>query len=336
MVINATVREISKEAVLLDMERNSPYIYVTFGGYDWISHYRGPRAISSFNLLKEIDANVKKLYLKARKKGYDFYVLSDHGQIPSMPFDRKYHESFEHFLQRISSVKAKEVAVEGDERSSRAKYIVYKLGYYYKNFSLPLRAFTWALIKVMKYPFREKKKDPSIDWKKKEQLIVFNSSSLAQLYFNYTPNRMSLSDIEKKHPFFVSRLVNHPGVGFVIGKQGDAIEVISAAGKVIINGKKVKFVGERFLKRYGDEKKLVKQIQYFAHIKYTGDLIINGDYDGERIVAFEEYHFGSHDSIGGDQNDAFFISKKKIDLNHVLNAKDLYHIFLQYHRKKGL
>ncbi len=53
-------------------------------------------------------------------------------------------------------------------------------------------------------------------------------------------------------------------------------------------------------------------------------------------MAFEEFHFGSHDSIGGAQSDAFFVSKEKIKLDHIINAKDLYHIFLQYHKKKGL
>ncbi len=333
MIINSIVREVTTEASVLEMERNVPYIYTTYVGYDWISHYRGPRAISSFSLLTQIDFSVRKLYKKAVEKGYDFYVISDHGQVPAIPFDRLYHESFEDFLERVSNMEAGVESTHGVERGSRAKYLGYKLGYYYKQFSLPLRAGVYGLLKVFKKTFKQKEKSS----KKFKPLTVLFSSSLAHLYFTYTKRKMSLEDIEKKHLFLVSRIVNHPGVGFVIGRSEKGVEVIADSGKVVINGEKVKFVGEHFLKKYGDEGKLVKQLQEFAQLKYGGDLIINGDYNGERIVAFDDFHLGSHDAVGGEQSDAFFISKEKVDLSHVLNSKDLYHLFIQYHDlKKGL
>src|SRR3989338_2999947 len=267
--VNATVREISTEAALLEMQRNVPYIYLTYGGYDWISHYRGPESLSAFTLLRGIYADVKKLYKIAKKNNYDFYVLSDHGQVPAIPFDRLYYESFESYVSKI-----------------------------------------------------------------RKQILMLYSSSLAQMYFTDSTHRCELAEIEKKYPGFVERLVSHPGVGFVIGKQGNSIEIIHAKGRVIISGKDIKFSGERFLQIYGDEKKLIKQITYFAQLKYSGDLILNGAFDGKRIIAFEHFHFGSHDSIGGRQSDAFLISRDKVSLDHVINAKELYGLFFAYHEAK--
>ena len=333
--INATAREISTEAALLEMDRNSPYIYVTYGGYDWISHYRGPESLSSFTVLRQIDSDVKKLYKRARQKGYDVYVLSDHGQVPSVPFERLYYESLDSYVAEISKLPTKGFHAHDSERSSRMKFVYHKLKYYYENFSFPLRVVSSAFIKYMARVFRkEEKHDPKIDWRNRKQIMIFYSSSLAHMYFNDSPHRLDISDIEKRYPDFIYRLVQHPGIGFVIGKQGSAIEVISAKGRVIIRGKDVKHIGERFLHLYGDEAKLLKQIQYFAQLKYAGDLIVNGAYNGEYIVAFEGFHFGSHDSIGGKQNDAFFISKQKHELGHILNAKELYHIFIAYHTLK--
>lgn len=330
--LNATVREVSTEAALLEMQRNVPYIYLTYGGYDLISHYRGPDSLSSFTLLRGIDADLRRLYKVAKKQGYDFYVLSDHGQVPAVPFDRVYYESLESYVAKISRLETKTLH-SYDERNSRMKYVYYKLHYYYEHMSFPLRIGIHALLKFMGRQLR-KEKDPKIDWKNRKQILLLYSSSLVQMYFTDSSHRCEISEIEKKYPGFVERLVKHPGVGFVIGKQGNAIEVISAKGRVILSGRNVKYIGERFLHIYGDEKKLVKQIQYFAQLKYSGDLILNGAFDGKKIIAFEHFHFGSHDSIGGKQSDAFFISRQKIDMSHVLNAKELYGLFYAYHEAK--
>jgi len=330
--VNATVREISTEAALLEMQRNVPYIYLTYGGYDWISHYRGPESLSAFTLLRGIDADVKKLYKIAKKNNYDFYVLSDHGQVPAIPFDRLYYESFESYVSKISNLQTKTLH-SYDERNSRMKYVYYKLHYYYEHISFPLRIGVHTLLKFMGRQLR-KEKDPRIDWKNRKQILMLYSSSLAQMYFTDSTHRCELAEIEKKYPGFVERLVSHPGVGFVIGKQGNSIEIIHAKGRVIISGKDIKFSGERFLQIYGDEKKLIKQITYFAQLKYSGDLILNGAFDGKRIIAFEHFHFGSHDSIGGRQSDAFLISRDKVSLDHVINAKELYGLFFAYHEAK--
>ena len=332
MFTNAIAREVATETTLLELDRNVPHIYLTFGGYDWASHYRGPRSLPSFGILYDIDLSIRRLVKKAEKKGYDIYVLSDHGQIDAEPFERKYHLSFEEFLEKVSNMDAKSIADGNDDRTSKVHFVGNKLRFYYEHASLPLRLLSGVVIKLFKKTFQNNK-EKKINWNKKKQILALCSSSLSQVYFNYTKERLNLSQIEKNHPYFISRLVNHPSIGFIIGIEGKTVKVISNSGKVIITGKKAKFKGERFLQNYGDEKRLVKQIKVFANQKYSGDLIINGHFDGKRIITFNHYQYGSHDSIGGDQVDAFFISKEKIDLSKVINAKELNKIFERYHKK---
>ncbi len=330
--INATAREICTQTGLLDMDRNVPYIYVAYGGYDWISHYRGPNSLSAFHLLNDIDVDTRKLYKLAKKNGYDFYVYSDHGQVPSIPFDRLYYESFESFVQKISKLSAKGYSSKTGEWNW-TKYISYKLEFYFEHLSYPFRTVSRFLFHNIKRLFFIKNKD-EVNWKKKDQIILLYSSSLAHLYFGESTKRLQLHEMEKKYPGFVDKLISHPGVGFVIVKNAENVLVLNSKGKVILMPGKVKFEGEHFLSMYGDEHTLVKKIRAFAELKYSGDIIVNGAFDGERIVAFEFFHFGSHDSIGGKQSDAFFISRDKINLSHVLNAKELYHIFEAYHHAK--
>ena len=332
MLVNSTIKEIGTQSALLEMDRHSPYIYINYGGYDWIAHYRGPRTLSGFHLLKQIDKSVKKLYKKAMKEGYDFYLMSDHGQIEAIPFDRLYYESFAEFVQKATDTKAKSFDLHEVERGSRTKFLKYKLKYYYKGFSLPLKAFASLFLNALNISsIRFRKKSPKLNWQAREQIMMLYSSSLCQMYFNHTTKRLNLGEIGKRYPSLLENLTNHPGVGFVLGKEKDSIKVLSKNGTVVITKDSVKKTGEDFLSHYGDEKKIVEQVRTFANLKYSGDLIINGHYDGKRIVSFEDFHFGSHDSFGGDQTDAFFISKNYFDFSKVRNAKELYEIFKRYH-----
>ena len=334
-IVNATLREISTKTALLEINRNVPFIYINYLGYDLISHYRGPERLSCLEVLKHLDFEIKKLVNKAKSKKYDIYILSDHGQIPSLPFLKLYNETLEDFLKKATNLSTKSFTLNDSEKTSSSEFIYKKLKYIYRDLSLPLRALTWGLIEVLKFSFKkQEKKDPSVDWSKKEQLMVFKASSLSQIYFNYTDKRMELDEIEKKHPFLIPRIVNHPGIGFIIIKNKKNFEVISNVGKVIITPTSVKYIGERFLDKYSTDKKLIKQIRNFASLKHSGDIIINGDYDGKRVISFEDYHFGSHNSLGGKQSEAFFISKEKIKLDHILDARALYKIFIRYHKEK--
>ncbi|MDP3918862.1 MAG: alkaline phosphatase family protein [Nanoarchaeota archaeon] len=332
IMINSIAKEVSTRVALLEMDRNVPYMYIVYIGFDLIGHYRGPENLSSYSVLRQIDIDVKKLYQKAIKQDYDVYIVSDHGMVPSMPFHKVYHETFEDFVERISKIKVE--ATKGDtERSGRTNYVYYKLKYYYRNFSVPLKAASWAMINILNLAFKREQKRFKTHSNKRKGMSIHYSSSLADIYFTDYKGILNKKDIEKNHPYMLDKLVGHPGVGFIIVKDGNNYEVLSDNGKVIIKPSSVVFEGERFLKIYGDEERLVKQIRVLVKQKYSPDIIVNGNFDGKKIIAFEEFHFGSHDSIGAGQNDAFLISKEKLDLSEVTNAKELNKIFERYHQK---
>jgi hypothetical protein len=330
MGVNSILREIATEAALVEVQREVPYIYLTYGGYDWVSHYRGPNAPSSYGALDQIDFSVRKVVKEASQKGYDVYIMSDHGQVDSIPFEKKYFEEFEDFIERATKLKAKEIDMEEEERGSRQRYLYYKLKYYTKHVSVPLKALLWVFTKILKKSL-PKAVIPKVSTKKQE-IVISISSCLAHLYFTKEKKRLSISQIEALYPFLIERIVQHDGVGFIIGIDKGKTIVLAKDGKYEISKDGYKSFGNRFLPIYGEEEKLIDQIREFSSLKYFGDLALNGSYDGKKFVTFEHFHFGTHDGIGGNQQIGFFASKNKMDLDKVKNAKELYKFFKEYHK----
>ena len=297
--INSFTREVLTEAAILEMKRKVPRIAVNFHGYDWVSHYRGPKSKSAKLVLKEIDKKLKWLYKTAKKEGYDFYIYSDHDIVPSVPFDKLYNQSLSEFITNVKE----------HRRSIRDKdwdYIAYKLKYMHENLSIPLKAVNSFLLQL----FKVKKKH------KVKKVSVHNSSSLAHVYFNEHEGRLNLEDVEKHYPGLIDKLVNHDGVGVVLGKDEKGFQVLSKHKKV--------------LDKYGGEKMLLKSIRKFVDMEHFGDLCVVGDIKGDKMVSFEDFHLGSHDSFGLEQEKGIFISKEKHDLTNSEDASVLYSILKKY------
>lgn len=298
LAVNAFTREVLTEAAILDMKRKVPKIGMNFHGYDWVSHYRGPKSKSAKLVLKEVDKKLKWLYKVAEKEGYDFYVYSDHDIVPSIPFDKLYNQSLS---ELITNIKEKRKPVS----DSSWDYIGYKLKYLHNNFSLPLRAVNSFVLNFFKIKNGEKIGN----------IVVRKNSSLAHVYFNKHQKRLNLEQIEKDYPGLIEKLVNHDGIGIVLGKGKNGFEMLSKHKKV--------------LEKYGCEK-LLKSIRKFVDMEFFGDLCVIGDIKDGKIISFEDFHLGSHDSLGLEQEKGIFVSKKKYDLSESEDGCVLYDILIKY------
>jgi hypothetical protein len=166
-------------------------------------------------------------------------------------------------------------------------------------------------------------------WDDKEKIFVMDSCSLAHVYFNIPRKRLNLTQINRKYPGLVKKLANNKHIGVVMAKQGEDIVLFSRGGRMRIKENSVKKTGKDFLKRFGNEELLVKQLRDFNKMRFMGDLTLFGNYENGVAVSFAE-HVGAHGGIGGDMSWPFFISKKKYDLSKVTNAKELHKIFKEY------
>ncbi len=89
LVISGWLRELFTLGVTADLYAGVPALYVNFVDYDVTAHDLGPDHPAAFRALRAIDASIQDIaraVRRVRELGYDLFVLSDHGQIRSVPF----------------------------------------------------------------------------------------------------------------------------------------------------------------------------------------------------------------------------------------------------------
>ncbi|MBD3393950.1 MAG: oxidoreductase [Chitinivibrionales bacterium] len=85
------IRELVKARMLVDISLGLPVIHGNFLGYDEQAHRRGPSSAFAHWTLKGIDHTVSVLWHAAkasRKREYDVWIYSDHGQEDVVPYSR--------------------------------------------------------------------------------------------------------------------------------------------------------------------------------------------------------------------------------------------------------
>ena len=86
---NIVLRELQTMAVLLDIYNGVPSIYTTYNVYDEFAHHFGPHSRAAYGCLRPLDRRIGHILRMLRRvpgRPYDLYILSDHGQTPSIPY----------------------------------------------------------------------------------------------------------------------------------------------------------------------------------------------------------------------------------------------------------
>ncbi|MBU1974890.1 MAG: alkaline phosphatase family protein [Nanoarchaeota archaeon] len=315
--------ELETDAVIRDMKKGTPYIYITYNGYDENSHHQGPSSPAAFKAVKTIDNKIGKIV--KHLGDYDLIILSDHGHTESVPFQKLYGTKFEKFIHTSLKEYKHDRNPHYLKRKQADMHKIAKAAIH--PFVMTEQGFHTLMSKTFKKQFRQ------MSWNSHPYFLEV-SDPLANLYFNFSPDKVQMTRIERKYPGFMDTLINHPGIGLVIGQDFGKVRVLNKYGEAIIGKRQSDhvFKGERFLKDYGDEKILIKQLEYFARMENSGDLILMGDYSKHNVISFIN-HYGSHGSAGGEQMHPFFLTNKDVDLSNVTNVAELYGIFRKYHEE---
>ena len=89
LLIGGWLRELFTLGVTADLYAGVPALYVNFVEYDVAAHELGPRHPEALEALRGIDRSIARFARVLRRipeHRYDLFVLSDHGQIHSVPF----------------------------------------------------------------------------------------------------------------------------------------------------------------------------------------------------------------------------------------------------------
>ena len=136
-------------------------------------------------------------------------------------------------------------------------------------------------------------------------LVGCASGNLALLYFTFKPDRVTMEELEDRHPGLIDSLIHHPGIGIVLVRSAkDGPLVIGAKGRIRLRDGVVE--GDDPLAPYGEyARAALTRLDGFTN---TGDLAVISPIDpvtGE-VLSYEEL-IGSHGGLGGWQQEPFLM-----------------------------
>jgi uncharacterized membrane protein YvlD (DUF360 family) len=311
--ITVVMRDLNVATLLGDIVEGTPVVYSTFVGYDEVAHHSGIEEPDALAVLKQHDAQLSRLEraIAQAPRPYHLVVLSDHGQSQGRPFRQRFGIALEDLLQgalRAGTVHAPPAPDEG--LSSVGGALTDARDEAGPGGRMLARATRDSMVEgdvvvgPNREPFEQSRRDAS-----EHAAVVLASGGLGLISFPEPKHRLSIDEIESMHPDLIDTLVRHPGIGFVMVRDGDDDAVVlSADGSRRLSDDRV--TGRDPLRAFGSNAAdHLRRTNAFAH---SPDILVNCMYDPEanEVAPFEEF-MGSHGALGGWQSRPFAVVPKE-------------------------
>jgi hypothetical protein len=309
VIVDVIFRELQTFSAYLDIHRGTPAIYTNYYGYDEAAHHFGPNSPEAFRCLRSIDRDIgrlERLTRRAQRCRYDFYVMSDHGQTPSVPFRQRYGVTLGGLItENVESALSVDERSTGEQTTeAQAQILLAEL----RDIEARLRPAGARLLQAARRFVDERAPlydEAEWDMTRREDVVVRNSGSLAHVYFNVNTRALDLSEIALLYPRLLSSLLEHPGVGWVVGRQGSQVVVMDQGGTLTL-GRLAHVEGRHPLADLPEPDHAAAQLRRLARYPHSGDLILLGAWRDGRVVTFED-QVASHGGLGGPQDYPFII-----------------------------
>ncbi len=275
------VRDLIVSGVLTDMMRGRPAVYATFSSYDEVAHHSGLERADTLEALRKLDERFAQID-RARRyapRPYEIVVLSDHGQTQGATFKQRNGYGLGELVERSLSQGRVSGIAGGDEQSSMVGLAVGE-----------------ATGKQAKRP----KNDVS-----DRAVVVLGSGNLGLVYLMEEPRRLTLEEIDQRHPGLVPALREHPHIGWLLVRSSEhGPLVLGARGAHHLADGRVE--GEDPLAPFSSTApRHLLRTDGFPHV---ADIMVGSFYDPEldEGCAFEEL-ICFHGGIGGVQTRPFIL-----------------------------
>jgi uncharacterized membrane protein YvlD (DUF360 family) len=285
------VRDLIVHGVLSDMMKGRPAVYATFSSYDEVAHHSGLERADTLEALRKLDDQFGRID-RARRyapRPYEIVVLSDHGQTQGATFKQRNGYGLDDLVERsLTSGEVTEIA-GGDEQNSMVGH-----------------AFTEATGRAPKEEKRSKKDVSG------RQVVVLGSGNLGLVYLMEEPRRLTLEELNKRHPELIPALRGHPHVGWLLVRSDEH-------GPVALGGSGVHYLADGRVEGVDPlahfsptAPRHLLRTDGFAHV---ADIMVGSFYDPEldEGCAFEEL-ISFHGGLGGPQTKAFILHPQKLPL----------------------
>lgn len=331
--------EVQTFGVMLDIYRCVPAIYANYNSYDEAAHEVGPTHPTTFRILQGVDKRIHQIDRmrgRYRRRRYDLYLISDHGNSPAIPFRWRQSQSLGQYIvtQIGRELSLGEMDIFYTHSQKKAGYLLDELEMLEQRVSPRLRR---ILASLRRYADRQTLIPQKADYDPTRQrdVVVSPSGPLAHVYFNVSPRSLDLMEVVLLYPHLLDSLFAIPEIGAVIGRAGDQTLILGQkGGAALVGGQREVVEGSHPLAPFGDVAYAVAQIHRVAHFPHTGDLVILGavEPDGS-VITFEEQS-ATHGGLGGPQGLPFIAWPPECPLapEALKDAQDIYPYFMErYH-----
>ena len=279
------VRDLIAFSVISDMLRGRPAVYATFSSYDEVAHHSGLERQDTLEALRKVDKLLGRIARAGRytPRPYEIVVLSDHGQTQGATFKQRNGYGFDDLVRRSIESRPVETMFGGDENDTTV--------------GLALEEARERGARRNKGP--GKRVDDGA-------VVVLGSGNLALIYLMEERRRLTLEEIEARHPRLVPALRSHPHVGFVLAHS-------STDGPVALGPHGARYLQDERVE--GDDPLRPFSLTAARHLLRADgfhnapDLYANSFYDPQvdEGCAFEEL-ISFHGGLGGSQTRPFVLS----------------------------
>ncbi len=304
------VRDLIVSGILQDMMRGRPVMYATFSSYDEVAHHSGLERPDTLEALRKVDQQFGRI-ARARRyapRPYEIVVLSDHGQTQGATFKQRNGYGFDELVNRNVTNAEVGAVLGGDEHDNSVN-----------------QAFSEATgTKV------EDKKDKAKKEKKEKKVlgdvVVLGSGNLGLIYLMEEKRRLTLEEIDERHPKLIPALREHPHVGWLLVRS-------SEHGAVALGANGVNYLDEGRVE--GEDPLAIFPPNAARHLKRTdsfsnvGDIMVGSFYDPMRDegCAFEEL-ISFHGGLGGPQTRGFILHPVTLPVppDEIIGAEEVHHV----------
>jgi uncharacterized membrane protein YvlD (DUF360 family) len=275
------VRDLIVFGVLTDMMHGRPAVYATFSSYDEVAHHSGLERADTLEALRKLDQQFGRIE-RARRyapRPYKLVVLSDHGQTQGATFKQRNGYDLHELVAR--SLEHGEVTpVAGGEENDAAVGL--------------------AIAEATGRP-----RDGTRDELGGSDAVVLASGNLGLIYLMEERRRLTLEEIDERHPRLLPALCEHPHIAFALVNS-------SAHGPAVLGADGIRYPTENRtegadpLRLFG--RNAADHLVRSDTFEHAPDIVVNSFYDPEleQGCAFEEL-ISFHGGLGGPQTRPFIL-----------------------------
>jgi uncharacterized membrane protein YvlD (DUF360 family) len=193
------VRDLIVYGVLSDMMKGRPAIYATFSSYDEVAHHSGLERADTLEALRKLDQQFGRID-RARKytpRPYEIVVLSDHGQTQGATFKQRNGYGLDDLVARSVTSGAVSDFSGGDEQHAMVGLAVSEA--------------------TGSDAAKERPKNDVSD----HEVVVLGSGNLGLVYLMEEKRRLTLEEIEARHPRRLPALREHPHIGWILVRSAE-------------------------------------------------------------------------------------------------------------------